>query len=58
MDKWYKLVKAGVKRSVILRVMNEFENYEDIFKYSAEELGENYNLKAETVYMILNSEKE
>lgn len=58
MDKWYKLVKAGVKRSAILRIMNEFENYEDIFKYSAEELGENYNLKAETVYMILNSEKE
>lgn len=58
MDKWYKLAVSGVKRSVMLKMMNEFNKYEDILNCSAEELADNMNLTAETVYKILNSEKQ
>lgn len=58
MENWYKLVKAGIKRGVIFGLMKEFEKYEDIFNCSAEEIAERLNLRAETVYAVLNSEKE
>jgi DNA processing protein len=57
MDKWYKLSVSGVKRGVILKLMNEFNKYEDIFNNNAEELADKLNLTAETIFTILNSDK-
>lgn len=37
---WYRLRANGVKDNVVLKLMNEFKNYEDIFLLSKEELKE------------------
>lgn len=58
MDKWYKLVLAGIKRGVILKLMTEFNKYEDILNIKEEEIAERLNLTAETIFNIFKSEQK
>ncbi|MEI6856839.1 DNA-processing protein DprA [Psychrilyobacter sp.] len=57
MDSWYKLRVAGVRDSIIIKLMNLCEEFEEIFLHDRVFYSEFMRLKDEDISKILNSYK-
>ena len=52
---WYRLKAAGIKDSIIGRLMKELENYQDIFLLDRNQLKKYFKIDDETVNIIYES---
>lgn len=52
---WYRLRVVNIKDNIILKLMNSFENYQDIFKLSDEQLKIYFNFDEMTISLLHKS---